>query len=72
MTDGPLYYDSFDHAQLLRDFPLGDDFTRGYARLSADEIRARQDALFRRCVARAWQVPFYRRLWGAAAPQSRR
>lgn len=65
MTDGPLYYDSFDHAQLVRDFPLGEDFKR-YALLSADEIRVRQDALFRRCVARAWQVPFYQRLWGAA------
>ena len=66
MGDGKLYYDSFDHAQLLRDFPLEDGFTAGLARLSADEIRARQDALFRRCVARAWEVAFYRRLWGAA------
>ncbi|NBU24566.1 MAG: phenylacetate--CoA ligase family protein [Gammaproteobacteria bacterium] len=65
MTEAPLYFDSFDHAQLLRDFPLGDDFTQRHARLSADEIRARQDALFQRCVARAWQVPFYQRLWGA-------
>ena len=61
----PHYYESFDYAQMLRDFPIGDDFG-AYARLSTDEIRARQDALFRRCVARAWEIPFYQRLWGAA------
>ena len=34
--------------------------------MSADELRARQNALFVRAVARAWQIPFYQRLWGAA------
>ena len=62
----PHYFESFDYAQMLRDFPIGDAFTDGFAKLSADEIRARQDALFRRCVARAWEIPFYQRLWGAA------
>ncbi len=61
----PHYYESFDYAQMLRDFPIGDDFA-AYARLSRDEIRARQDVLFRRCVARAWEIPFYQRLWAAA------
>jgi phenylacetate-CoA ligase len=61
----PHYYESFDYAQMLRDFPIGDGFA-AYAQLSRDEIRARQDALFRRCVARAWEIPFYQRLWGAA------
>ncbi|MCP5471994.1 MAG: phenylacetate--CoA ligase family protein [Sinobacteraceae bacterium] len=65
----PHYYESFDYAQLRRDFPLGADFTERYARLSADEIRARQEVLFRRCMARAWEIPFYRRLWRAAGLQ---
>ncbi len=60
----PHYFESFDYAQMLRDFPIGEDFAR-YATLSRDEIRARQDVLFRRCVARAWQIPFYQRLWRA-------
>ena len=64
----PHYYESFDYAQMLRDFPIGDDFA-SYARLSRDEIRARQDVLFRRCVARAWEIPFYQRLWSAAGIQ---
>ena len=62
----PHYYESFDYAQMLRDFPIGADFTERYAKSSADEIRARQDELFRRCVARAWQIPFYQRLWRGA------
>ena len=66
----PHYFESFDYAQMLRDFPIGTSFTDGYAKLSSDEIRARQDALFRRCVARAWEIPFYQRLWraGGIAP----
>ena len=29
-------------------------------------MRALQEERFRRIVARAWQIPFYQRLWGAA------
>jgi phenylacetate-CoA ligase len=60
------YYQSFDHAQMLRDFPLGPQFVRDIAPLSRDALHARQDALFRRCVARAWEIPFYQRLWRSA------
>jgi len=62
----PHYYESFDYAQMRSDFPLGDDFTQRYAKLSRDEIRARQNILFMRCVERAWSIPFYQRLWGDA------
>ncbi|MFZ9478448.1 MAG: phenylacetate--CoA ligase family protein [Steroidobacteraceae bacterium] len=61
----PHYYESFDYAQMLRDFPLGDAFTAGFARRSRDEIRAHQNRLFMQCVARAWEIPFYQRLWQA-------
>jgi phenylacetate-CoA ligase len=61
----PNYYDSFDYGQMLREHPLGSDFTEGYARLSRDEIQARQNRLFLRCIARAWEIPFYQRLWRA-------
>lgn len=59
------YQDSIDWPALTRDHPIGDAFTAFATRTSRDELRARQEALFARCVARAWQVPFYRRLWGA-------
>ena len=65
----PHYFESFDYAQMLRDFPVGSAFTEGFAQLSRDEIRARQNRLFMRCVVRAWEIPFYQRLWGAAGAQ---
>lgn len=61
----PNYFESFDYAQMRRDFPLGTDFTNDFAKRSRDEIRAHQDRLFCRCVQRAWEIPFYQRLWGA-------
>lgn len=61
----PLYWQSFDHDKLLDEFPLRAGF-QSFARLSRDEIHARQTEKFLRCVARAWEVPFYQRLWGNA------
>ena len=60
------YFESVDPAALARQFPLGDAFLTEFAGMSADELRARQEALFMRAVARAWNIPFYQRLWGAA------
>ena len=66
MTTGHnTYFNTVDWAALQADHPIGDDFV-AFARKSRDEIRAHQERLFRRCVARAWQVPFYQRLWGRA------
>lgn len=59
----PHYFESFDYAQMLRDFPIGESFTQDFARRSRADIRAHQDRLFRRCLARAWEIPFYQRLW---------
>ena len=60
-----LYHDVIDWEALRRDHPIGEDFIR-FAKQSRDEIRAHQDRLFLRCVARAWEIPFYQRLWGDA------
>jgi phenylacetate-CoA ligase len=59
----PTYFQSFDPAKALRDFTLGPEFARTVVHLSRDAMRARQEAHFRRCVARAWEIPFYQRLW---------
>ncbi len=59
------YYESFEPRQLLAEYPLGDAFTQGLARISRDELRALQNGRFVKLVARAWQIPFYQRLWGA-------
>jgi phenylacetate-CoA ligase len=58
------YFDEVDHRAMLAEYPLGERFLAGPARMSRDELRALQDRRFRAVLARAWQVPFYRRLWG--------
>lgn len=63
--DHNTYFNSVDWDALQADHPIGDGFLR-FASRSQDEIRAHQERLFARCVARAWQIPFYQRLWGNA------
>ena len=60
------YWQSIDLPAVLRDHPVGEDFIRLATTISRDALRARQDVLFRRCMARAWTTPFYQRLWGSA------
>ena len=58
------YLQTIDTDQLLADHPIGDEFNKLARGLSRDELFARQDQLFRRCLKRAWQTGFYQRLWG--------
>lgn len=60
------YYENFDPKRLMADFPLGERFLAKYVNMSQDELRDSQSKLFTRAVARAWQIPFYQRLWGNA------
>ncbi|MBL8327904.1 MAG: AMP-binding protein [Rubrivivax sp.] len=59
------YFETFEPRELLAEYPLGEAFTQRVARMSRDELRALQNQRFLRLVARAWQLPFYQRLWGA-------
>ena len=59
------YFDETRYQQMLDEYQLGRAFLDGIARVSRDELRALQDRRFRAVLERAWQVPFYRRLWGA-------
>ena len=65
----PSYFEALDHQRLLADYPIGDAFTRRYAGISRDELRALQEARFAQVMARGWQIPFYQRLWGAQGLQ---
>ena len=60
------YFDEVDHPRLLADYPIGDRFLDGVARISRDALRNLQSRRFLELIARAWQVPFYRRRWLAA------
>jgi len=66
VSEAPNYLTSVDARSLAAEFPLGAAFVRRFQSLSRDELRALQEACFARVVARAWKIPFYRRLWGDA------
>ena len=56
------YY--FDAAALRREYLIGDAFLAKYTTISRDFIWQEQNERFKRLLARAWRMPFYRRLWG--------
>lgn len=61
----PSYFEAFDIKELLKAYPVGDAFKARYKRMSRDELFSIQDAQFRKLMQRGWQIPFYRRHWGA-------
>ena len=60
------YFEEAQLGRLLDEYPAGEAFLAGPARLSQGELRTLQDRRFRRVVARGWEVPFYARRWRAA------
>ena len=61
----PDYFAAADVVGLLGSYPIGDAFMARYIGMSADELRAIQEAQFTRLMARGWAIPFYARHWGA-------
>lgn len=59
------YFEVADVRRMLAEYPLGDPFMETFRRMSRDELHALQDRRFKKIVARAWEIPFYQRLWGA-------
>ncbi|MEM1142343.1 MAG: phenylacetate--CoA ligase family protein [Pseudomonadota bacterium] len=62
----PTYFESFDYAEMLQDYPLGEALQEHFGAMSRDELRTVQEQRFKKVVARAWEIPFYQRLWGDA------
>jgi len=62
---GQNYFEAVDIRRMMAEYPLGDAFVETFSRMSRDELRALQNKRFKKIVARAWQIPFYQRLWGA-------
>lgn len=60
------YFEAVDIAQLMREFPVGEQFTTEFTGMSIENLRERQNKLFARQLQRAWRLPFYQRLWGNA------
>ncbi len=61
----PDFFATADVPELLRAYPIGDAFTARYTGMSRDELRSLQERQFTKLMAKGWQVPFYRRHWGA-------
>ena len=60
------YFEAVDVPRLVQEFPIGEAFLARYRGVSREALRATQEALFARQLRRAWQIPFYQRLWGHA------
>ena len=56
--------DYFDAYALGREYLIGDAFLAKYRNISRDFIWQEQNERFKRLLARAWRMAFYRRLWG--------
>ena len=57
------YY--FDAAALRREYLVGEAFLAKYTTISRDFIWQEQNERFKRLLARAWRMAFYRRVWHA-------
>lgn len=62
----PRYAAALDFEALWREFPPAEEYFETAYRRSADQIRQIQNQRFVAQMTRAWQVPFYKRHWGAA------
>jgi phenylacetate-CoA ligase len=63
------YFDAIDIQALRQEFPIGSAFLERYQSLSPEALRQHQEAQFARQLKRAWQLPFYQRLWSRAGVQ---
>jgi hypothetical protein len=60
------YFAEADPERILTEYPIGEPFLAGAARMSDDELRALQERRFTALMRRGWEIPFYRRHWGKA------
>jgi phenylacetate-CoA ligase len=60
------YHEVVDTKALMQAFPVGKAFTARFKGMSQETLRVHQNGLFTRQLQRAWQLPFYQRLWGQA------
>ena len=63
------YFKQANPAELLKAYPLGEAFLTGPASLNKTDLSELQHRRFQRIIKRAWQIPFYQRLWKNAGLQ---
>jgi|GEM_PF-30237 len=55
-----------DTRGLIDEFPIGEAFINRFRSISRDELYDQQNKSFLQVLERAWQIPFYQRLWSGA------
>jgi phenylacetate-CoA ligase len=66
MTQMLSYFDACNIESLRSEFPVGASFLNKFVGMNPANLRTWQEALFAKQLKRAWQIPFYQRLWGKA------
>ena len=66
MSHALSYFDAINIESLRREFPVGASFFDKFVGMHPASLRNWQEALFAKQLKRAWQIPFYQRLWGEA------
>ncbi|NMP16957.1 phenylacetate--CoA ligase family protein [Thalassotalea sp. Y01] len=66
MSSFPTYLECFDVNNLLENYPIGDDLISHFQGMSQAELKQLQNQRFMQVIERAWQIPFYQRVWGKA------
>ncbi|HVJ75550.1 MAG TPA: hypothetical protein VNB03_16130, partial [Casimicrobiaceae bacterium] len=59
----PQYWRALDFARLVEDYPPPPQYFRTVYRMPRDALRELQERRFVAQVARAWEIPFFRRRW---------
>jgi len=49
---------------MLADYPLGDGLLEHFQSMTRAELKQLQNERFMQVIKRAWQIPFYQRIWG--------
>lgn len=62
----PTYYESFDYQKMLKDYPLGNQLLTDFQGMSRKTLDELQNKRFMEVIVRAWEIPFYQRIWGEA------
>lgn len=62
----PQYWRALDFARLVEEYPPPPHYFRTVYRMPRDALRELQERRFVTQIARAWQIPFYRRRWDEA------
>ena len=62
----PQYWRALDFARLVEDYPPPPQYFRTVYRMPRDALRELQERRFVAQVARAWEIPFFRRRWREA------